>query len=230
MPVATPTVPYPRLKRRHLTDPPPARKRIRLSYPSQQEKATAYWNALSRHWLTRSALEELDRRNNQTSSSVQFWHNPGAVAVDKYTTDPLKRLSRNGGPDLRDLRGVPRASIICLPQLTLPGSTRRHSLPTPPSSRCLRGHPPPEQSPIPEIPSKNLRREHVLGVRLPMTRISNNIWRTTAYMGHAAKNQRILSKSRAISPNAGHPCRHRNSLTTHSTIFNKQAMRFSTRR
>jgi hypothetical protein len=57
-----------------------------------------FWDNLSKVWLTRRALRELDRRN-----SAQPAPRPAAPAVS--TTD-LARFARHGGLALRCLRGV----------------------------------------------------------------------------------------------------------------------------
>ncbi len=93
---ATPHRPYKRTKRRR---------------QSQQGTNTAYWDSLSKVWLTRRALDELDRRNRQRASSVRP---PVARSLDlgdepgrlENLSTQLKRFARHGGPDLRDLGGV----------------------------------------------------------------------------------------------------------------------------
>ncbi len=59
-----------------------------------------FWDNLSKVWLTRRALRELDRRNNAQPPSA-----PVASAPAVFTSD-LARFSRHGGPNLRHLRGV----------------------------------------------------------------------------------------------------------------------------
>jgi hypothetical protein len=91
--------------------PQPARKRTRRRRQSQQETNTAYWDSLSKLWLTRRALDELNRRSGKKASPVR----PGTIRrldlgyeADLLKNPPkqLKRFARHGGPDLRDLRGV----------------------------------------------------------------------------------------------------------------------------
>ncbi|KAM5437939.1 hypothetical protein McanMca71_002161 [Microsporum canis] len=99
-------------------------KKLRLDRP-----ASAYWDSLSKIWLTRDALEELDRRNG-ASDSISGLSKPPirpltrqfqAALKCRYETlasDPsksckpanlreIRRLSRQGGPDLSDLRNFP---------------------------------------------------------------------------------------------------------------------------
>jgi len=95
--------------------PPLPRKKALRHRQSQQETNTAYWDSLSKLWLTRRALDELDRRNRQRASPVRT-----TVARDldlgdepdllKNLSKQLKRFARHGGPDLRDLGGVSLAS------------------------------------------------------------------------------------------------------------------------
>ncbi len=85
----------------------PPRKKLKRHL--QQETNTVYWNSLSRLWLTRRALDELDRRNRQRANPVRT-----TIARDldlrqdplKNLSKQLKRFARHGGPDLRDLGGV----------------------------------------------------------------------------------------------------------------------------
>ncbi|KAH8757624.1 hypothetical protein F5883DRAFT_631949 [Diaporthe sp. PMI_573] len=58
-----------------------------------------FWDNLSKVWLTRRALRELDRRNSTRPA-------PGPAAPAVHTTDHA-RFARHGGPDLRHLRGYP---------------------------------------------------------------------------------------------------------------------------
>jgi len=51
------------------TSQPPWKKAKRRRQ-SQQETNTAYWDSLSKLWLTRRALNELNRRNRQKASPV----------------------------------------------------------------------------------------------------------------------------------------------------------------
>ncbi|GAB1312200.1 WW domain-containing protein [Madurella fahalii] len=65
-----------------------------------------FWDNLSKVWLTRRALRELDRRNSAQPA-------PRPVAPAVYTTD-LARFARSGGPDIRHLRGCPEPKdVVC---------------------------------------------------------------------------------------------------------------------
>ncbi|KAK2759835.1 hypothetical protein FQN54_002569 [Arachnomyces sp. PD_36] len=98
-----------------------------------QRRPAAFWDNLSKIWLTKGALRELDRRNSESASQLsqtpspkphrpltrQFVANMGKKypvedASDssgsfKYEQLPgLKRFSSHGGPDLSDLRNFPQ--------------------------------------------------------------------------------------------------------------------------
>ncbi|KAM5473703.1 hypothetical protein MauCBS54593_002501 [Microsporum audouinii] len=107
---------------------PPLGKKLKLGQPS-----STYWDNLSKIWLTRDALKELDRRNRASGSVPEplsfpcqpFTRQLQARLRCYYQTlapDPLinckpesiskiKRLSRQGGPDLSDLRNFPDPQI-----------------------------------------------------------------------------------------------------------------------
>ena len=111
----------------------PLSKRQKLNHPrASQPPPPAFWDNLSKIWLTERALKELDRRNTQSSLSlphrrtrrpitrhiVAEWKNkvenwePTQSATDflaRCSTRHLERiklLARHGGPNLSDLRGV----------------------------------------------------------------------------------------------------------------------------
>ena len=44
-------------------------KRAKTLFQSRKEANTAYWDSLSKLWLTRRALRELDRRNRQPATN-----------------------------------------------------------------------------------------------------------------------------------------------------------------
>ena len=118
-------------KRKHLEDPllhesvpSPQPKRRKTSSP---HTPPAFWNNLSKIWLTKRALGELNRRHKVVASSapgrlrtpitrtilaelgnrprlentVNFLH-----SCDSATLKDIKRYSMKGGPDLTRLRGV----------------------------------------------------------------------------------------------------------------------------
>lgn len=106
----------------------PQLKRQRLSYHSPgSSPRPEFWDNLSKIWLTKSALKELDRRNTQSvpnpPSPYQQVHQPVTQhffanlkpieSVDDFlrncslrTSKDIKLFSRHGGPDLSGLRGV----------------------------------------------------------------------------------------------------------------------------
>ncbi|OJD24959.1 hypothetical protein ACJ73_03671 [Blastomyces percursus] len=101
-------------------------KRQKLSQP-----APAYWDNLSRIWLTTGALRELDRRNtclkppqkHHKPVSRRSGLRPKKCCGLQLAPDPLrdcspeclkqiKRFSRLGGPELSDLRNYPKPESI----------------------------------------------------------------------------------------------------------------------
>lgn len=103
------------------TSPQPPWKRAKRPFESRQEANTAYWDSLSKLWFTRRALKELNRRNRQAASPVNI-RRPDRSAepatVENYSSQ-LKRFARQGGPDLRDLRGVNSAQVVSRLLLTV---------------------------------------------------------------------------------------------------------------
>lgn len=80
-----------------------------LPLQTEKEEDLAYWDTLSKLWLTPSALRELDRRNkklpgpDRIATSCKPVREPDLI---DYQPQQLKRFARYGGPDLCDLRGV----------------------------------------------------------------------------------------------------------------------------
>ncbi|KAL9100361.1 MAG: hypothetical protein Q9163_004252 [Psora crenata] len=105
------------------------RKRVKRRRQSQEETNTVYWDSLSKLWLTRRALDELDRRNSPRASpvkptvarSLDLGNTPGQL---ENLSTQLKRFARHGGPDLRDLGGVSSARemsrLMLIPYLQYP--------------------------------------------------------------------------------------------------------------
>ncbi|ERF69373.1 hypothetical protein EPUS_08645 [Endocarpon pusillum Z07020] len=107
----------------------PQLKRQKLNHPTTRSQPPAFWDNLSRTWLTRGALRELNRRNNQPASSQprsQHRRTRRPVTrnflaelkktqfVSDYlrhcepgTSKDIKQFARYGGPDLSDLKGFP---------------------------------------------------------------------------------------------------------------------------
>ncbi|EGE00672.1 hypothetical protein TESG_07969 [Trichophyton tonsurans CBS 112818] len=146
----------------------PSRKRqVREEHydhcPSKRPKfgppVSAYWDNISKIWLTRDALEELDRRNRASSrpESPYSARRPltrrfQARLKRDYQTpapDPLinckpesvnriKRLSRQGGPDLSDLRNFPDPQFPFYQPMSTNSSrsrSRKRRAGTPPETR-----------------------------------------------------------------------------------------------
>lgn len=78
----------------------------------------AFYDNLSKIWLTKEALKGLDRRNTQaTASASRTPQKQSSIAVEQgkanylCSNDPeilkaWERFARHGGPDLSDLRSV----------------------------------------------------------------------------------------------------------------------------
>ncbi len=66
--------------------------------------SVAFYDSLSKVWLTRRALKELDRRTSQANSPQRPASTPRRVT--RNTSKQIRRFARDGGPELRDLRGV----------------------------------------------------------------------------------------------------------------------------
>jgi hypothetical protein len=116
----------------HLEQPPPQEssqpllKRQKPNHPTGSQTPAAFWDNLSKIWLTRRALEELDRRNTRPTSphklvtrhAIAEWKakeenwEPTQPAVDFLVCcsaeclEEIQLLARHGGPDLSVLRGV----------------------------------------------------------------------------------------------------------------------------
>ncbi|KAL4783656.1 hypothetical protein BJX76DRAFT_348432 [Aspergillus varians] len=91
------------------------RQSSRRQTKSRPLKPAAYWDNLSTIWLTKDALQELQRR---TETKLTQSHTPAGPGYSEGATSLLQqcspryrrkiqRLSRQGGPDLSDLRGYP---------------------------------------------------------------------------------------------------------------------------
>ena len=108
----------------------PASKRQKCSYHFDgSHPPPVFWDTLSKIWLTKDALRELDRRNAQTiiksprspyrrpvtRTFLAEWegsHQPTQFTDDYFPSfrwrllKDIKLFASNGGPDLSDLRGV----------------------------------------------------------------------------------------------------------------------------
>jgi hypothetical protein len=103
-----------RTKQHPLPSPPPSKRQKELQHHSHGYIDTpAFWDDLSKIWLTKHALRELNRRNAKPllHSSPRRALQPvtrNFLAEDctQKTLKNIKLFARHGGPDLSDLRGV----------------------------------------------------------------------------------------------------------------------------
>ncbi|KAK2748574.1 hypothetical protein FQN57_000709 [Myotisia sp. PD_48] len=102
-------------------DPPAKRQKL-------APRNSTYWDTLSKIWLTKCALAELDRRNISAKEQDHLYSQlirPQQSLTQQLESnrDPLigfapehiksvKQFSRAGGPDLSDLRNYPEPSLI----------------------------------------------------------------------------------------------------------------------
>lgn len=86
-------------------DVPPEQllKKQKVKHPSGSLLPAAFWDSLSKVWLTHNALRELDRRNTQISA-IQATQSLRPVTSNDGKD--IRRFARQGGPDLSELRGV----------------------------------------------------------------------------------------------------------------------------
>lgn len=94
---------------------------------TESSSLAAFWDNLSKTWLTKSALKELDRRNFPTPKSLISLHQRIRRPITRNLQDrrqyslnatdylgrcepralkSIKSFARHGGPDLVDLRNV----------------------------------------------------------------------------------------------------------------------------
>ena len=78
-----------------------------LKRPRLQSKihSAAFYDSLSKIYLTRRALKEHDRRESHRAE-IQRPAQPLRQSGIPTDAKAIKRFARHGGPDLRDLRGV----------------------------------------------------------------------------------------------------------------------------
>ncbi|KAF2272254.1 uncharacterized protein EI97DRAFT_386272 [Westerdykella ornata] len=92
-------------------------KKQRLNHSSGSQTPAAFWDNLSKIWLTKRALRELDRRNNQAAPRLSARWKENCQNV-QYAVDYLrlckprilkdiKSFARHGGPDLSNVRNFP---------------------------------------------------------------------------------------------------------------------------
>ncbi|EED23188.1 conserved hypothetical protein [Talaromyces stipitatus ATCC 10500] len=87
-------------------DAPPEQllKKQKVKHPSGSLLPAAFWDNLSKVWLTHNALRELDRRNTQISAIQATRSSRPVTSKDRKD---IRRFARQGGPDLSELRGYP---------------------------------------------------------------------------------------------------------------------------
>ncbi|EED11587.1 hypothetical protein TSTA_107780 [Talaromyces stipitatus ATCC 10500] len=84
--------------------PDQAHKKRKVKHPSGFLLPAAFWDNLSKVWLTHNALRELDRRNTQVpTKSLQPTRSSRPVTPNEVKA--IQRFARQGGPDLSELRG-----------------------------------------------------------------------------------------------------------------------------
>jgi hypothetical protein len=90
-------------------DQPPVAKRQKLS-PEKKARSghrpPSFWDKLSKIRLSRGALKEFDRRNDQTEYSPSLLPKPTTTSLPRQDLHKIKRFARHGGPNLAHLRGV----------------------------------------------------------------------------------------------------------------------------
>ena len=131
---------------------PLKKRRLNRSYGGARSRTpAAFYDNLSKIWLTKHALRELDRRNAQPTPSSPcqsrrqthkpFTHYAPAELHDRspstqtapdflYHCTPrclkdIKQLARHGGPDLWDVRGVCVTEYQLASELTIFSSIQR---------------------------------------------------------------------------------------------------------
>ncbi|KKZ62313.1 hypothetical protein EMCG_03285 [[Emmonsia] crescens] len=88
----------------------------------KQHLSKSVWDCLSKVWLTRHALEELNRRTTELPSS------PERKLDEVEASSRLKRFARHGGPDLCDLRGYPEPALLAHTRVNMNSSRSRSSI------------------------------------------------------------------------------------------------------
>ncbi len=86
----------------------PPWKWVKRPFGSQQEAIAAFWDSLSKQWLTRGALKELNRRNGRRDGPA-ITAPEGRLSLAVHSVGQVKCFARQGGPDLCDLKGVRQA-------------------------------------------------------------------------------------------------------------------------
>jgi hypothetical protein len=103
-----------RTEQHPLPSPPPSKRQKELQHHSHGYiDSPAFWDNLSKIWLTKHTLRELNRRNakplpySPPRRALQpVTQNFFAGNCTPETLKSIKLFARHGGPDLSDLRGV----------------------------------------------------------------------------------------------------------------------------
>ncbi|EEQ85131.2 uncharacterized protein BDCG_08400 [Blastomyces dermatitidis ER-3] len=144
----------PSRKRQHPEPHPSDRSRFRKRQ-KLNVSASAYWDNLSKIWLTKDALDELDRRNshlkplkNHHQPLTQQFHTELRKHCNPFQFAPaflrdcaacskqIKRVSRLGGPDLTDLRNYPKPENFLEKAMSSRSRSRKRRAGSPPSTRA----------------------------------------------------------------------------------------------
>ncbi|EED22704.1 conserved hypothetical protein [Talaromyces stipitatus ATCC 10500] len=106
-------------------------KKRKLNPPASSQSSSAFWDNLSRVWLTRNALRELDRRNFQRTISeeedllVRRPANDFLRYCSPQDLRKIKRYARRGGPDLCKIRGYRKPKESSVPGMNSRTSSYR---------------------------------------------------------------------------------------------------------
>ncbi|KKZ61712.1 hypothetical protein EMCG_03741 [[Emmonsia] crescens] len=132
---------------------PPNRSRFRKRQ-TLDTSASAYWDNLSKIWLTKDALEELDRRNsclkppqNHHRPITRQFHTELKKRCNPFQFAPaflrdcapacskqINRVSRLGGPDLTDLRNYSTPENFLERAMSSKSRSRKRRAGSPPST------------------------------------------------------------------------------------------------
>ena len=174
---------------------PPCRKRqhtesglllddLSESPPSKRPKSSKaeFYDSLSKVWLTRRALKELNRRTRQ-ANSPQRPDSPPRHVYREGTSKQIQRFARHGGPELHDLRGVRlncQSMYIVSDQsfsIQLQTASNLHTRWPPavppeagiPNLQCRRVHPRRPEDPLPTIKISSSTMSTITSILKDMT-------------------------------------------------------------
>jgi hypothetical protein len=157
------------------------------SQPSKRFKSSRakFYDSLSKVWLTRRALKELDRRTRQANSPQRPAPPSQRKETSQEETSKQKRFARHGGPDLRDLRGV---RLNCQSVHVISDQSFSIQLQL---TSSLHARWPPAAPPEAGTPNLQLQRVHPRRLEdlLPTIKISSN---TTSTIGFTPRDMNIV--------------------------------------